>query len=248
MKMGHDIRLYKEGQGINFTKIPEIYPSKIEYKFSTGQAFDLYSKPDGECKCIVTNNGEQVFDLAQYIPQNSRFVNEKYLDRLYEKQYGTASIEGTLQSRRDNRRAHARKIKGKTGENITEYLIDAQPDTNSPKDIFILLHEIGHAVDFFEDHQSTQNATPIYELSRKETAAWLNALKIAVDIYQKYGINMLEFFDSYQDLENFIKQALASYRKSEEHSGATREEIDGLFDLGELDTLKTLGIQLFEKR
>lgn len=236
--------LYKEGQGINFTKIPETFPSSIEYKFSTGQNFDLYSNPKGECRCIVTQNGQQLFDLAQYAPKNSKFVNEKYLDDLNEKKYGTASIDTVLHGRRVNRRAHMRTEKkdGKT----QEYLINAQRKTKSPKDIFILLHEIGHALDF-ETRQDSTSDSPAEELSDQERAASLNGLKIAVDVHKKYGVNMLEFFGSYQEVENFISNALASYRKSAQRNGASQEETGKLFDLAEMDSFKKLGIQLFNK-
>lgn len=105
-----------------------------------------------------------------------------------------------------------------TGNRVAPFI--SVGETNSLKDVFLLLHEIGHYETNSEvaktDARELDQKTQIELLSERERRAWAYALKQARAIKKSRGVNLFEGFSDVHELREFIYNKLLGYRYGKE--------------------------------
>lgn len=191
---------YKEGkERLNFG-----------YVFSNGDVFSATENTDGIAQIVIRRNSETIIDFQEFLP-NHKFVTPSYLKQ--------SQVKG------------AEKVAGEWQNNEPYFLISVG-DIRDPKHIFFLLHEIGEAqgymsgkrkgtftreewaenTNLFSQKNRGNRRVIAQEMSNIERDASANALKMVRQIRQDTGLNILEGFKDFDELQNYIYGALISYR------------------------------------
>ena len=199
------------------TPRPEYKDGKIKlnfkYEFPGGEILSATEDKEGKTSIIITKGKKKIFDFAKI--QNINFVTPSQL------------IDEGLKS------------DGMWGNSNGQYEVKIG-DMRDPKDIAILLHEIGHIVRLkkgtgkfkefkefqyialgkeweehtgaFSQRHSEYRKKLAEAISDEERTAWAEGLKIARKLKKKTGINLLEGFRDLHDLQKVIYGALLTYR------------------------------------
>jgi hypothetical protein len=113
---------------------------------------------------------------------------------------------------------------------IVEFLIEAMSDT---KEIFGVLHEMGHVHEYLERFKNGKKETSDFDLDFHnfyrlsglsslsiERIAWAKAIKYARVIKRKFGLDLFKFFNNTDEFFGWVRRTgLRSYERSLEISG-----------------------------
>lgn len=184
----------------------------FRHQFSSGETFEATEDDDG-AKFIILKDGKGVFDFRDLVSSSRRFVTPQYLRRLSE---ASGSEEKTPYDFKINPEGYIKKVQGKWV--INENFISIG-EINSPKNIFALLHEIGHARTLqkyepkMREVESENDIKKILTVaSGAERAAWAEAIKIARKIKTNTGVDLFEAFSDSDDLKKYIYTNLSKQR------------------------------------
>lgn len=180
----------------------------FHYTFSTGEVLSATEDDQGIARIIIRKGEEVVLDFQDLLP--------------------TEFYKFTTP------RQHSWAPRADKGEWSNESFTVHVGHMKDPKSIALLLHEIGHIVDFQEREGkyknkntrelwreytgvTTKNLQNIRnelaeEISTEERNAWANALKIARKIKQEKKVDLLEGFKDLDELRDGIYAGLLNYR------------------------------------
>ena len=214
---------------------PEYAEGKIKlnykYTFTTGEAIEATEDKDGIAKIIIKRGDQMIFDFQDLIP------NYKFLTPT-----GQRSRSFRTQP---------------NGEFMYSQFMIAVGDMHDsdPRAILLLLHEVGHGINLNRNRSKTdaykndlgartewgylsglfkkgsaERRKELVELiSKSERNAWAEALKITRQIKEKEGLNLLEGFKNFDELEELISSTLLTYRETFGRSMIKSDQ--GLFNL-----------------
>jgi hypothetical protein len=213
----------------------------FEYIFSTGEILSATEDNSGIAHIVIKKDGEEIFDFRKLVP--GKFVTPSYYIKKGIPMKGKSVIEG--------------------GWGNLAGLFEIQiGDMQDPKSIALLLHEIGHIIEWRgkEGKYKYKDLTELWKIyngpftkkyhdvrqklaqaiSDEERTAWVEGLKIARKIKQENGINLLEGFENLRDLQYIIYVGLLSHRLGVEEDMIASDE--GLMRDIWIKTKKKLGL------
>jgi hypothetical protein len=183
----------------------------FEHQFSTGEVLYAFEDQRGIAEIIIKKGDEVVMDFKDLLPaQVYRFVTPSYFKDTFQRPDLQTGDWGTIE------RIHAISV----------------GDMRNAKSIFFLLHEIGHVRNrelkghrdpgeewenvngLFKKDEGEDRRKIIKEISDVERGATAEALKITRHTKEAKNINLLEGFESSDELRDFIYAALLTYRIS----------------------------------
>lgn len=184
------------------------------YKFSTGEVFMAKEGQDGGVAVLLFRDGKTIFNFQTLLPERGYFVTPSYIQKLIH--------QGTLDGA-------PKEFKG-GWEAFPALGVVNIGDMHNPKEIFNLLHEIGHTHETREQllKQSigvTVNNVPLpivlkkkseanvaNNKSKQERNAWAWTLRMARKIQKECGVDFFEVFKSRADFEELLYGSLVTYR------------------------------------
>jgi hypothetical protein len=177
----------------------------VDYKFSTGQTFKA-TESGGQAKFKILKDGKEIFDLADLAPKDLKFYTPTHW--LGAGRFIGDASSGFGQIPEDD----LRKIRGKWQRGETYISVGS---INSMRNVLDLLHELGHKgadrdIGLAADRGDWEKVAEL--ASKSERDAWANALKMAREVKNKTGVDLLEGFSGDDDIKRYIYTALSSYR------------------------------------
>jgi hypothetical protein len=189
------------------------------YKFSSGEVLSASEDDEGIARIVIIRDGKEIFDFGEF-----------------------ASVKFFTPSFYIKKEISIKKLQGREGgwanrARISEVLVG---DMRDPKSILMLLHEIGHILEYRKREGKYRHEilvelwkqyngpfTKKYkdirreiaeELSKEEREASALGLSIARQVEKDTGINLLEGFEGLDDLQDYIYSALLHHKliRSEE--------------------------------
>lgn len=180
----------------------------FHYTFSTGEVLSATENDEGIAAIVIKKREEVVLNFQDLLPtQFYKFVTP---------------------------RMHAWAKRADAGEWSNEPFTVHIGDMRDPKSIALLLHEIGHILDYEKregkyknkstrelwesytgpstKHLKKERAELAEEISIEERNAWANALTITRRVKQEKGVNLLEPFRDLSELREVIYGGLLNYR------------------------------------
>ncbi len=198
----------------------------FSYTFKTGEVIKSKKWNNGLIDIVVESKNGNGFNLNDFLPKGYKIVTKRYVEKLWQNKPGYLN---SLEEVGDFACIHEEK------------LILINKITN-PKQILGILHEIGHAMDDSEKFEiqnvfhnvimQSEIREKLPKLSNKissesERNANANALKLYRTIKQKFNIDLLEAFDSFSEIQEFIYTFLAHYRYNAELEFQDSKEAKG---------------------
>lgn len=186
----------------------------FSYTFENGAVIKVHTSKDGVITMFVETKNTGVFNLNDFLPKGYIMVTKKYIEELWK-----------------NKPHYLSSLGNSNFACIPEDKLILVNKITDPKHLLAILHEIGHAIDDsnkFEFKLVLENTLKQDELaekfpkfsnkisSKQERSANANALKLYRKIKQKFGVNLLEPFSSFKEVQEFIYTFLAHYRYSAE--------------------------------
>ncbi len=184
-----------------------------------GVALKAIENTDSSASIILKRGKEKIFDFKDLLPGDFRFVTPSYIIRKHD----IRNQEFMIASRLGEWRTY-----------FDKHLISVG-DFRNPKEIFALLHEIGHThqlkdvVSFKKEKEKElmRNATRRTTAEEQKTAklkelaqssflerdAWARALRLVRQIKKETGVDLLEIFPDFDSLKQVIYGALISHRR-----------------------------------
>ncbi len=210
----------------------------FEYKFSSGEVLKAEEDKEGIAYIKILKDGQPPLDFSDYLPEGFEFATPSYKSTVSNSNKGQWSVDY------ENKKVSVGDIRGL-------------------KEIFSLLHEMGHTeqkgVSQIEMRSKIHDSSVaradklklIENISESERDASARAIHIARNIYEKYHIDLLEGFQNLADFQDFVHSALLMHRfsmelllsitaKQEEGQDAAKEErefLTKLFDKRKLQRL-----------
>jgi len=213
----------KEQQASNqsiteMTPRPEYVEGKIklnfEHQFSTGEVFKAHEDSEGNVAIILERDGKIIFNFKDL------FIGSFLTPTLIQRQVASGAIDNY----------DAQIMTGQWAADALKDIVNIG-DMDDPKDIFILLHEIGHSFQKREKQKRKIMEKKQYGLflsrgrkkefvtgliknsSDMERGAWAWALNTARRIQKQHQVNIFEVFKDSDEFEKFIYGALITYRQ-----------------------------------
>jgi len=211
---------------------------KLEFRspFTNGDLFSAMESPEGIADIAVTRNNVKLLDFKELVPGYT-FVTPTYVHKKFP--LDAKGIAGFWTSLPDER-------------------LILVGDMREARTIYMLLHEIGHAVELTHgDAASARKARadfPKYTgsfkrrfkdkrrelatvISNDERRANLHALRIVRSVKAAHDVNLLESFNNFKELRDMMYAALLSYRISR---GVALVESDKGYMNGVIDDFRSV--------
>lgn len=191
-------------------------PLEFSYSFPGGEKFKASQDDKGVAKITIERNDQIIFDVADILPQEWKLVTPWYLKRSMPEKF-----------------QEFHRFRKDWSADLREHIIIVGT-SESPKDFFVLLHEIGHArtmlpsdeedrekivekaFKFFSKIEKTERLYLLRELikidSRRERNAWAWALRTFRELQRRKNIDFKNIFPTRNDARQFIDSCLASHR------------------------------------
>lgn len=196
---------------------------KLDFRrqFSSGEFLEA-TEDNGDAQFSLVRNGKKIFDFGRLATGVCRFVTPDGWSKLSEQaksgEYNQAVPDDFVKNPED----YKKMVQGKWMFNGRFISVG---EVNSLKDIFALLHEIGHARTIKDyDPQMSEaerrwDTEKIIEISSEaERAAWAEAIRVAREIKNDLGVDLFEGFSSPDDLKKYIYSRLSVQRYGAEVS------------------------------
>lgn len=212
----------------------------FEYQFFSGEIFKA-TENNGEAKIVILRDGQEVFNFKEELPSGVKLVTPEYWLRLDRRDKDAPS--GFKRDPEGFRNEVAGQWQCGEGFISVGKMV-------SLKDIFALLHEIGHSNKIIFEPKSAQDKREAAELlSGSERSAWVEALRTAKKISSKLRIDLFEGFSDKDDLKRYIYTCLSSHRYlTELKSAGTFRLVLDFLEIKPINTdIKWLD-KLFDKR
>lgn len=185
-------------------------------KLPGGEILVVREDKDGVAEIIINKDGKKLVDFSEFMPKGYKMITPTfYLKVDY--------LKNPLKT--------ARQLGGWAVIRWSDMITIG--DMKSPKSLFPLLHEIGHS---WQPEVGAPNIkAEMVSRSSDERNAWARAINIARDIKRKYGINLFDVFENFDEFKKLMYGCLISHR-----FGAEKELI------GSRDNANRLKIELDE--
>jgi len=209
-------------------------PFEYHYIFPSGEKLEATTDQDGCGHIEITKEGKVIFDFANLLPQDYKFITPAYFQKFPEEETFFDYLGNTWAIRHQDKLVLLGEIQ-------------------SPRDILSLLHEIGHArvdkpeeihtceeldKEFYKElnqekkEEKTHSKKPRYRkksdyevlineeiaktLSTVERRAWAETIRMFRKIQKDTGIDFHNIFPSFSSMKNYVHEKLSSYRRSYE--------------------------------
>ncbi len=188
--------------------------------FSTGEEFEANEDELGNVTFVLKRGGKVIFDFKDLSP--SEFLTPSCIKNKVGSNNLSLAIKKTFL------RACGEEGSGCGAEPCFTNFVSIG-DMRNPKDIFALLHEIGHIVVKDKSFKKLPvkflaglllpgfvkkkaEIKSINEDSKSERNSWAFAFRVARFLYKKHGVNLFEIFKDRSDIQELLYGCLVSHR------------------------------------
>jgi len=228
-------------------------PFAVEYDLPDGKRLEGFQDEGGVAHLVIKEGDDIVLDFGEFLPEGFRFITPMYFEKNPEEEALTDYLMGDMWASDPERK------------------IIKMGEFEFPQDILTLLHELGHANNDTieelkemqkiedeawelrkeqEEHEEEEKDRAyeilleedhVKELSRIERRAWAWALTTVRRLHQERGIDLRGLFSDFEELQDYVNNALGSYRRSYEwivfegHDPDFYKELQQLFDKWQYD-------------
>lgn len=192
-------------EGINKIEAGNV-PEKSEnlsIKFGDSNSWEINTLENGELRISLTAGEKEALDFSKFIPENFKFVDHKLASKL---------------------RNSAFSKKPNWCTNFEHNFIEIGP-IESPKEILMLLHELGHVKNDLRSTERMQmlnlgslssgdvKKQYVKISSVMERRAWAYAVREIRMLKKNNELDLKAIFPNFRELKNYIDSCLYTYRE-----------------------------------